>query len=62
MSPTTAPSDGASVTTGADPGGERVHERMNDMKAVVEKLPPETNPPLPFVVWPVPPDMSEGEA
>lgn len=58
MSPTTAPNDGkpaAPEAAGVDPNSEGVRERSADMMAVVEKAPPATNPPLPFVVWPVPP-------
>lgn len=55
MSPTTAPNEGAQNPSRVDPAGEEARERANDMKAEILALPPEANPPLPFVTWRVPP-------
>lgn len=40
---------------GADPFSEAARERANDIEAEILVMPPDSNPPLPFVTWPVPP-------
>lgn len=62
MSPTTVQSDddGERVDSrGADPQGEQARERMADAAYQVVTPPPDSNPPLPFVVWPTPPQGLE---
>ncbi len=51
--PTTAPNDDR-----PDSSREAAERRMNDIQAEVLVLPPDTNPVLPFMSWPVPPDMT----
>lgn len=60
--PTTAQNDGRPEDVGprgVDPLGEVASERQNDVALQVEVPPPDSNPPLPFVTWPVPPQGLE---
>lgn len=51
--PTTAPNSDEESTVAPNP--QNAKERANDVQNEILVMPPTTNPPLPFILWPTPP-------